>query len=569
MSSTVELSKSYDCKVTIRSRPSTISFIKERPELSKSIDSNLVFDIAGHMLLFGRSEFCLVIDFICGKVVFPEYIDDGIPPFFRHVFPDKVKNLETNASLGKAAQGKAGKGKAAKGKAAKHKAAQEQIFMGQEDRKVVNNSLLRLVEDLVAWDDFSWGEYYWEEFYKKTVDDRDGFTRDDEPKAGQDRSGTSDKASAGAKVEEIKSTREILLEEELDLWKSGYVKLESCYKNLEAYVEIDKKNSPRLSFPTPNAKATSVRDDVYVPDAAADDNENATSVYDDIDEADVAVDDNAKEVVSVADNGEVVKETQLPKFHEKGTLLSDCPPVIGNYLKEIHLTRWEENLTRDSKAPKIRIHVHKEVLDYLNQAKKPCHMFPWGNGLNIDEKFWQSLVARDASSKGFLTLLVVELWVQLMWYFRPKHADWAISSPHYCNFPMLNDLGDWIFKDITYPIVSTGSLPCLKLGRVSSPFMIHSAIKNLGTRKTVLGGSNFSMSKQLRKGMSKHGVVKQKNIHPMGYTITFTSPLNVPKQSGVYDDCGVWRTHDKLFLEIQDPVLMDGGRSFVLQRIHV
>ncbi|GKF10131.1 hypothetical protein Tco_0048057, partial [Tanacetum coccineum] len=123
-----------------------------------------------------------------------------------------------------------------------------------------------------------------------------------------------------------------------------------------------------------------------------------------------------QEVVSAADNGEVVKETQLLDSHEdvfqpraskimkKETLLSDCPPVIGNYLKEIYIARWEENLTRDSNAPKTRIHVLKEVLDYLNQAKKPCHWFPWGNGLNVDEKFWQSLVARDATSRGFQTL---------------------------------------------------------------------------------------------------------------------------------------------------------------------
>ncbi|GJS34663.1 hypothetical protein Tco_0533045 [Tanacetum coccineum] len=208
MSSMVELSKPYDCKGTIRSRPSMILFIKERlsksnkrlklfkenafgkyldldvedndnhllnyvlhhqrPQISKSIDSNLVFDIAGHT----------------------------------HIFPDKANNLENKASLGKAAQGKAAQGKAAKGKAAKRKAAQgkaaqpsdtgdthsvtildlrsliwddekwkklsvkdsirvcllytsEQIFMGQEDKKVVNNSFLRLVEDLAAWDDFS------------------------------------------------------------------------------------------------------------------------------------------------------------------------------------------------------------------------------------------------------------------------------------------------------------------------------------------------------------------------------------------------------------------------------
>nr|GEW94787.1 hypothetical protein [Tanacetum cinerariifolium] len=90
MSFTIELSKPYDCKVTIGSRPSTIPFIKERLKLSKSIDLNLVFDIAGYTLLFGR-----------------------------RLFPDKAKKLENKASLGKAAQGKAAKGKAAIGKATK------------------------------------------------------------------------------------------------------------------------------------------------------------------------------------------------------------------------------------------------------------------------------------------------------------------------------------------------------------------------------------------------------------------------------------------------------------------
>ncbi|GKD95479.1 hypothetical protein Tco_1379376, partial [Tanacetum coccineum] len=42
--------------------------------------------------------------------------------FLRRVFPNKAKNLENKASLGKAAHGKAAKGKAAKGKAAKGKA---------------------------------------------------------------------------------------------------------------------------------------------------------------------------------------------------------------------------------------------------------------------------------------------------------------------------------------------------------------------------------------------------------------------------------------------------------------
>nr|GEX17102.1 hypothetical protein [Tanacetum cinerariifolium] len=145
-----------------------------------------------------------------------------------------------------------------------------------------------------------------------------------------------------------------------------------------------------------NAKDTSVCDDINEVDAAADDNAKAMSVCDDIDQADVATYDNAKEVVLRLDNGEVVKETQLPDSHEdvfqpcalkrmkKETLLSDCPPVIGNYLKEIHIEHWEENLTKDSNAPKTRIHVLKEVLDYLNQTKKPRHCIPWRNGLNVN-----------------------------------------------------------------------------------------------------------------------------------------------------------------------------------------
>ncbi|GKC04827.1 hypothetical protein Tco_0996437 [Tanacetum coccineum] len=650
MSFMVELSKPYDCKVTIRLRPSTILFIQERlsksnkrlklftdtifrkyldldvedndnhllnyvlhhqrPQLSKSIDSNIVFDISGHTLLFRR-----------------------------RVFLEKAKNQENKASLGKAAQGKAAQGKAAKRasagakveetKSTREVALEEELDLwkiryvelesyyknleasveiarknspglsfptpnakatslcddideaddavdynakatsvhddfgvpnaaaddnakatsvcddiDEADAAADDNAKATSVHDDVGvpdaaaddnakamsvCDDINEADATADDNAKATsvhddvgvpdavaddnVDDRNGFTHDDEPKAEQDRSGASDRASAGAKVKETKSTREVALEEELDLWKIRYVKLELYYKNLKASVEIARKNSPGLSFPTPNAKATSVcddidetdaatddnakvmsihddvgildaaaddnakamsvcddideadataddnakatsvhddvgvpdsvaddnakatsvcddineadaaaddnakatsvHDDVGVPDAAADDNAKATSVCDDVDQADAAADDNAKvpisdvyntpvdnenvlmkdaheiinhtdppihgfqimlwgglekkgdgldeakanqEVVSAADNGEVVKETQLPDSHEdvfqprtskrmkKETLLSNCLPVIGNYLKEIHITRWEDKI---------------------------------------------------------------------------------------------------------------------------------------------------------------------------------------------------------------------------------
>ncbi|GKB07908.1 hypothetical protein Tco_0836192 [Tanacetum coccineum] len=143
-----KLSKPYDCKVTIRSKLRMILKIKERissskkrldvfrnivfgkwldlddkdcdndllnyvlhhqrPSLSKSIVSNILFDIAGRTLLLGRAEFCLVSSLACGKVVYPKYLDDIILPFVRRVFLDKLKKLEKKkAGLGKAAKDKA------------------------------------------------------------------------------------------------------------------------------------------------------------------------------------------------------------------------------------------------------------------------------------------------------------------------------------------------------------------------------------------------------------------------------------------------------------------------------
>nr|GEV69268.1 hypothetical protein [Tanacetum cinerariifolium] len=115
------------------------------PGLSKSIDSDILFDIAGRTLLLGRVEFCLVTGFACGK-------------------------QKNKAGLEEAA-------KATKGKAAQPSDKGDKvsvtirdlgiIFSRLRGKKVVPAFMLRLVNDLSAWDDFPWGEYYWEEFHNK------------------------------------------------------------------------------------------------------------------------------------------------------------------------------------------------------------------------------------------------------------------------------------------------------------------------------------------------------------------------------------------------------------------
>ncbi|GJZ96542.1 hypothetical protein Tco_0668876, partial [Tanacetum coccineum] len=338
MSSMVELGKPCDYKVTIQSKLHTISFIEERLDLNESIDSNLVFDIVGHMLLFRR-----------------------------RVFLDKAKKLENKASLGKVTQGKAVKGKAAKGKAVKVnlqkvKLQKEEFYMKNVNlienhrdthinfkkenlSKLPTYSIYRFAWAFKILESFLNSYHWWSKVSEVIPKCLTWTRRKDRVKDSHEVMKDVDRSSARAQVEETKLPRKIALEKKVDLLTSKYVKLEPRYVNLAVCVEIAKNNFPGLSFPTPNAKAmsapdknegsfpttndnakamsvrddvgvldvvtddnakaTSVRDDVGVPDAAPDDNAKATSVCNDIDEADAAVDDNVKKPKAKG-----IKETQ-------------------------------------------------------------------------------------------------------------------------------------------------------------------------------------------------------------------------------------------------------------------
>ncbi|GKD65373.1 hypothetical protein Tco_1307481 [Tanacetum coccineum] len=260
-------------------------------------------------------------------------MDDDIAPFLRRVFLDKAKKLENKASLGKVAQGKAVEGKAAKGKAVKVNLQKVKL----QKVKLQNTKLHKVwilesflnsyhwcskvsevIPKCLAWTkrkglksnysastnfererDENWCRKLYDYFAckekSKQVDNRDGFTRDDEPDSyvGQVACGASDrvkdsyevmkdvdKSSARAQVEETKLPREIAMSVRDDV----------------GVLDVATDD---------NAKATSVRDDVGVPDAAADDNAKATSVCNDIDEADVAVNDNVKTRQLIIDNGDI------------------------------------------------------------------------------------------------------------------------------------------------------------------------------------------------------------------------------------------------------------------------
>ncbi|GJV93788.1 hypothetical protein Tco_1541601 [Tanacetum coccineum] len=478
----------------------------QRPGLSKSIDSDIIFDIAGRTLLLGRVEFFLVTGFACGKVIFPKYLDDGTPPFVRRLFPDKLKKLEKKKD-GELVQDKEAKGL--------------DIGIFPQQLSLDSNPTTKLQST-----DAEMGQNYYRKSYdyldgkEKSVqlDDLGGVSQDDESDTYtiQDGRGVTVGAkvsgeamndadmSAVVHVEETKSAREIVLKNKVESLETKVEKLQLDHDKMEVFFENFKKIRPELVPPTPDAKedpSDAAIDGEHIPFALLfwgvdvehtnavgnpDENEGPNAKEDPsyaatdgehmdtigspdeteepnaqepishvlntpVDKGDVLMTDapdtinlayppsheseitslcgsekkgdgldgakanqedvpasqntiKAEGMLSTADNGEVVNEPQLPDSHErnkkKGTLLQDFLPVIGKDGKEIKLEPWTEDLTRDSKVTKTRIHVSKEVLDFFNQVQKPGYRFPWGTGFTVNDKFWQCLLAKDANRKG-------------------------------------------------------------------------------------------------------------------------------------------------------------------------
>ncbi|GKD28266.1 hypothetical protein Tco_1239044 [Tanacetum coccineum] len=113
----------------------------QRPGLSKSVDSDILFDIVGRTLLLGRAEFCLVTGFACGKVAGLEEATKG-----KAAKPsDKSdKDSVTIGHLGELVPDKAAKVKSAQPNDKGDKVSVTIRDLGSICKKVVPTFMLRL-----------------------------------------------------------------------------------------------------------------------------------------------------------------------------------------------------------------------------------------------------------------------------------------------------------------------------------------------------------------------------------------------------------------------------------------
>ncbi|GJR20665.1 phospholipase-like protein [Tanacetum coccineum] len=235
----------------------------QRHGLSKSVDSDILFDIVGRTLMLGRVEFFLVTCFTCGKVVFPKYLDDGIPPFVRRMFSDKLKKLEKNkAALDEAAKRKAAQpsdksdkdivtighlGELVPDKAAKGKAAQPSDK--GEKVSVMIRDLGELVQKDAKWKKLSFDDSdsnpttmlqstdakMGQNWYRKSYDYlNDGCSATDGAKVSGEAMNDADMSA------ETKSAREIVLENKVEFLEARVEKLQlDHYQMAEFFENLD------------------------------------------------------------------------------------------------------------------------------------------------------------------------------------------------------------------------------------------------------------------------------------------------------------------------------------------
>nr|GEW19880.1 hypothetical protein [Tanacetum cinerariifolium] len=62
-------------------------------------------------------------------------------------------------------------------------------------------------------------------------------------------------------------------------------------------------------------------------------------------------------------------------------------------------------------------------------------------GSCVDLDFWLTLLG--CSNSGWLTDKQLDIWCDLMWYFRQADVDWDIASPYFCPLVMGKDVPFW------------------------------------------------------------------------------------------------------------------------------
>ncbi|GKC64438.1 ulp1 protease family, C-terminal catalytic domain-containing protein, partial [Tanacetum coccineum] len=127
---------------------------------------------------------------------------------------------------------------------------------------------------------------------------------------------------------------------------------------------------------------------------------------------------------------------------------ADQPSLVKNDLDDVHIdsvvkdAEESENLcqkfpgkdlTRSPTAPKRTVTVPEVVMALFRDKNRMemCWTFPWvDDGHLVYIEFWEKLVGRSHTKRGWLSSDHLDIWIEYFWQFRDPNADWATASPY-------------------------------------------------------------------------------------------------------------------------------------------
>lgn len=214
---------------------------------------------------------------------------------------------------------------------------------------------------------------------------------------------------------------------------------------------------------------------------------------------------------------------------------------------------WNEDLSRASTAMD-KVDFSHEYDFFLGQTG-PLHCkFPWCEDVRVDRRFWESLVCLDPRRQGWVMDEHIELLVRYMWHLRLENAKWAMVSSYFVQLLLQGSMPLWYADGKTY------NIPWSAVDQVIIPInepLKHWLVAQLDIRTCVVtfydsGGTcktkwcewyvtlRNCLKVKLPKVLKKMNVFQKKGIDPTRYTVSFENVERVPKQGGVFGDCGIW-----------------------------
>nr|GEW00981.1 asparagine--tRNA ligase, chloroplastic/mitochondrial [Tanacetum cinerariifolium] len=365
--------------------------------------------------------------------------------------------------------------------------ALEVIFIGKKLVDEVPDTLMRLVENLVVWNDFRWGEYIWRHLYDQIMNVVNKNKREHLKGLSKSQSYVPTYNLSGF----VWSFKVILdltptISEQQTFWYMAFCKFYMSYiprSPPTTYTDLFGDYMKKLSSSRKRGK---------------------------IDSRDLSV-------IRRCDTSSVkeirLKDGVIAKLNSRVFKHEAIIKVLGRERKIVSLATDRVYLT--------------DAFDICLGRQGPLRCwFPWCKDVSVDRRFGKSLLCLDPTKKGWM-------------------MDESCGSITCGILDPMMLIGPWLMVTLSSFSFKTRS-PRGMLMALCTKFhgaMLKRMIVSVPTPyySTLLG---FNMDEEsiieakILEVLMQAKVFDQKGIDDTRYTISFTNVVNVPKQGGVFGDCG-------------------------------